>query len=741
MFLLDQLPVSALEKSGLKIRPEELLRLSRSVVQVSSGGTGSFVSSRGLVVTNHHVAYRCIAALGSRKEHLGLLERGHTAATQADELPCPGYDLLVVDQVRDVTADVLAAVKPAMSWTARFEAIRLRKEDLVQSCERDGAHICEVAALDGGTGHLLTVYRRIRDVRLVYAPPKALGKFGGDVDNWMFPRHTADFAFLRAYVGPRGEPAPAAKENVPLSTPIHLDLSLDGVREASLVTVIGFPARTSRHATSHAVRFYRDDQLPAAIALLDGLIGVLRSKMAADEDVQRKYAALESGLQNGRKYYEMSRQGFVRWKTLENKLEMERVIRQRSASDTRTLHAMDDLLRRIGQIFARYRTYHQKLAALSRLSGFACPTVRVAFDLAKWAKEKAKADRMRKDERYKDKNVYRIKEASARLEKEINLAAEKALLLFVLRHGEKLAPAERPKATAALLRWSRAELGRLRASARGQGEAFAVAYRESFGVAPAPDALETAVDMMYGGTQLVGKTEDPKEIDRAVKLRARLFELPAAALTKLGDPLVSFGQHIEAELTALKEGPYREVEQHLGALLHPRWVKEILRPSYPDANYTVRLSLGSVRDYRSAETGKTHRHLSTLSGLLAKDQGVFPFAVPARLKAAFPHRMRSPYVDPRVKDIPVNFTTTLDTTGGNSGSPVLDDHGRLVGLLFDGTPESILSDWQFLEGAQRSICLDLRFALYLVTLDQNQRLLSELGAGRTKAQPSAAQTR
>ena len=213
MFLLDKLPAEGLKKSGLKIDARDLRARARAVVLVGSGGTGSFVSPRGLLVTNHHVAYRCIAALGARPEHLGLLERGHLARSEIEELSCPGYDLLVVVDVRDVKQEVLSAVKPKMGWAARFEAIRLKREDLVEACEKDGQHVCEVAPLDGGAGFTLSVYRRIRDVRLVYAPPEALGKFGGDVDNWMFPRHTADFSFLRAYVAPDGSAGAAGRSN------------------------------------------------------------------------------------------------------------------------------------------------------------------------------------------------------------------------------------------------------------------------------------------------------------------------------------------------------------------------------------------------------------------------------------------------------------------------------------------------------------------------------------------------
>jgi hypothetical protein len=715
MFLLDKLPAESLKKAGLKIPPQDLRARSGAVVLVGSGGTGSFVSPRGLLVTNHHVAYRCIAALGARPEHLGLLERGHVARSEAEELSCPGYDLLVVVEVRDVKQEVLGAVKPRATWAQRFEAIRLKREELVEACEKDGRHVCEVAPLDGGASFTLSVYRRIRDVRLVYAPPEALGKFGGDIDNWMFPRHTADFTFLRAYVAPDGPAAPYAKGNVPLRTSQHLALSRDGLREGSFVAVEGFPARTSRHAASPAVRFYVEQQLPSVIDLLQGLVGVLTAQRGSSPDAKRKYAALDAGLQNALKYYEMSRRGFERYRTLERKLEAEKALRARLAGDAPRLKSMDDLLTRMGQVLGRYQRVFRRYALLSRLVGMGCPSLRVAHDLARWAREKQKPNRMRKEERYKDKNLFKIKEASERLDKEIGLPVEQALLLHLLREGEKLPAAERPRSTRALLRWARS-------AAKAKAGA---------------DPLSHAVELLFARTRLLAHSDKfgegrsgatkADDVTLAARLRGELFDAEPAGVKAHPDPLIRYAREVETELHALREGPVKEKDEYLDALLQPGWVDEVLRPDYPDANFTIRLTFGSVRDYRSTETGKTHRYMSTVAELLAKDKGKTPFLVPPWLKAAFPSRLTSPFVDRASKDIPVNFTATVDTTGGNSGSPVLDDRGRLVGLLFDGTPESILSDWQFLQTEQRSICLDIRFALYLAGVQKNTRLLAELG--------------
>jgi Peptidase S46 len=724
MYLLDKLPVERLKKSGLKIPPAELTRLSRAVVQVARGGTGSFVSPDGLLVTNHHVAYGCLARLGARKEHLGLLDKGYLAKQRTDELNCPGYDLLAVREVRDVTAEVLKVLKPRMHWSKRFEAIRLRKADLVKACEKGGKQICEVAAMDGGNSYLLSVYDRIRDVRLVYAPPKALGKYGGDVDNWIFPRHTADFTFLRAYVDKQGQGATFAAGNVPMKTPVHLKVSPHGVRRGSLALVVGFPGRTSRHVTSHAARFYVEQQVPGALKLLQGLVGVVHGRQKASADAKRKYAGLEAGLQNALKYYGMSLKGFKKWRVLERKLEQEQALAQELKGDRKRGAQYRKLLGQIGGVYGKYRKVFPRYVAAQRLIRVA-GSLRVAYTIVKWGKEKAKPERMRKEQTYKDKNIYRLQGAAKRLDLEVEAETEKALLLYVLRELEQLPAGQRLKSTAKLLRWEAAKVKEAR-----RIKLWDQHFKKTWGVAWSKDRLENAVNMLYGGTRLLARSAGPKELDRAAKVRAELLAAKPAAIKRDKDPLLRFARDLEAELHALKEGPFKEVEQRLKTKLHPQWVKEVKKPSYPDANFTARLTLGSVRDYTASATGRKHRYITSLSGLIKKDKGKFPFLVPANVKAAFPGRMKSAQVDRQIKDIPANFTTTLDTTGGNSGSPVLDDKGRLVGLLFDGTPESILSDWQYLPDEQRSICMDIRLALYLAGVEGATRVLQELGARR-----------
>ncbi|MBW2736263.1 MAG: S46 family peptidase, partial [Deltaproteobacteria bacterium] len=728
--LLDKLPAKDLKRSGLKIPVAKLGELSRAVVQVARGGSGSFVSKEGLLVTNHHVAYGCLTRLDAKKAHKGLMQRGYIATSRAKELPCPGYDMLVVERMEDVTAKVKEGLPRGSrrNFKARFKQLRRAKEALRVACEEEQkGSVCEVSQMDGGRLYYLSVYKRIRDVRLVYAPPAALGKFGGDIDNWMFPRHSADFTFLRAYTNAKGMGASYAKGNVPLSTPVHLTVSKQGVKKKSLVLVMGFPGRTSRHAASHRVRYQQAFVMPQVLKLFEGALKVLATRAAQSDEAKRKYASLDARLNNGLKYFKMSKAGFTKWKLLENKLAAEAALKK---SERFNKAGGAGIFAEMGRIYAKAQRLSGTYSNLEWLTRMVS-TVRVAYNITRWGREKGLADTERPDNPYKDKNVYRFKEAAQRLEAETEPQTERALLTYFIRQAQQLPRHQRVEAVTWLMGWARKEERATRRAAKKAGmkdtKAF---YTKRYGVKPSEDVLERAVQMVFAKSQLVQQSGDKKAI-AAVAFRKKAFTLDAKALSKLKDPLLIFASKLDKQKKELRDGPFAVMEKYLGAVLRERWV-EAKGSSYPDANFTLRLSYGSVRDYTATATGKTHRYITALTGVVAKHQGKKPFNVPSFLREA--HKKgagkASPYRDAEIDDVPVDFTCTLDTTGGNSGSAVLDDHGRLVGLLFDGTPESILSDWQYLHKEQRSIVVDIRYALFLAQLQGAKALLEELAVSR-----------
>jgi hypothetical protein len=728
MYPLDQTgswPVEQMKKAGLKISPEKLLDLKKAVAQVAQGGSGSFVSDKGLLVTNHHVAYGCLARLNGTDEHKGIMQKGFVAQSMKDEISCPGYDLMVVVEVRDITGEVEGVLRKGSKGHRRFEAIRLAKEKLEKKCQaEEEGRICEADSLDGGRFYHMMVYKRIRDVRLVYAPEEDIGKFGGDVDNWMYPRHTGDYTFLRAYVDAKGNGAPYSADNVLYKPAAHLEVSPDGVKMGDLVLVMGFPARTRRNFPSASARYSVEQDMPLRSEIYKGILDIIAEVGKKDEQSARRYQGLEAGLNNAVKYYEESEAGFEKWKVVDKFAEREKKVEEALKDGERArdfklvLEEIDKQYGRYGKVYKRH-FFLQRLAWMVRSLG-------TAYDIARWTEERTKPDEDRKDAEYKNKNVYRVFEGSDRLDDQITIPAERAILTYLLKDSEKLPKNERIRSVKKFLAWGKREAKKVKKEAAKAKKDFAQYYEELTRAKPSDDPVETAVDLAYARTKLIARDAAAGELDRALFQRRSLFYNEPEEARRFKDPLLDFARDLAKEKKAIDEGPYRAIEEIFDTELRPEFA-ELIEAPYPDANFQLRLSFGKVDDYTAAADGKRHRYLTDLKGVIAKDKGEYPFRVPSKLKEAAQGDIGRFY-DKNIGDIPVNFTTTLDTTGGNSGSPVLDAQGRLVGLLFDGTPESILSDWQFLPDSQRSICLDIRYALFLADkVHGADNILKEMG--------------
>ncbi len=729
MYLLHEasrLDWRALKRRGMKLTPAQLKALTPAIVQLARGGTGSFVSPDGLIVTNHHVAYRCLVQLDG-SSHPGILDRGYVAKTRKAELPCPSYDMLATQQVTDVTAKVLSAVKPGMSPEKRALAIRVQRRTLERDCEKTRGRICQVRPLNGGAGFTLSIYKRIRDVRLVYAPPKALGKFGGDVDNWRYPRHTADFSFLRAYVSPKGAGRAHHARNVPYHPKRWLKVATTGIRRNQLTFVMGFPGRTMRHATYARARYQRDHVMRRKARMFRALLGVLPKTGLT----HRRYGSLDAGLNNAAKYYEDSLKQFRDFNLLVRKRAQQRDwLRKGSRAP------LQKLLTRISSIYTDAAKHSDRALMLTYLGSRIVRSLSTAVDIVRWSRLRRVPDLRREGERYRDKNLYRVYQQSDLLEKMTTPQGERALLHGLLGYAMTLPKAQQPQVLAWLRGYGTQALKRLTRQARRKRQPLAKAFAKATGgtLRPAGPArsVHAALDFVYARTKLYPRRVDnARAVARAVRARKRWFKASAAKVKRGRDPLLQLAVRLVDEQDRLRKGPLKVYLKVLAPILRPRLVKQFIRPRYWDANFTLRVSFGTVKDYTESATAKRWRYVSRLTWLIRKGRGKVPFLVPNRLRAVYKRRDFGRWVDPVIKDVPVDFTTTLDTTGGNSGSPVLNGRGELVGLLFDGTPESILSDWQYLERKQRSICVDIRVVLFLADkVDHATAVLRELGLAR-----------
>lgn len=696
MWLPSQLPriAPALEAAGLETPPASFADLTGDPMGaiVSLGGcSASFISPEGLVATNHHCAYGTIQFNSTPERN--LLAEGYVASSHADELPAaPGARVYVTVAVEDVTRDVLDSVPADADGAARFAAVEEAEKRLIADCEKSAGHRCKVAAFYGGTEYLLYDQLEIRDVRLVYAPPSSIGKFGGDVDNWMWPRHTGDFSLYRAWVGPDGLPADPSPDNIPY-TPRHwLSVGTDGVEAGDFVMVVGFPGRTSRYRLASEVEEAITWTYPQRIARRQESLEIIERETAGLPEVEIAYAATVSGINNGLKNAQGMVAGFARSDSVARKRALEAELQAWIEADPERQARWGDALPVLEALLAQQRAHRerdQELGSLryNQLMSAAATAYRVA-------REREKPDTERKLG-YQERDMRRIKARIERSARSFDPRVDMALLQRTLKHYAALPQSER---LAVLDEW--------------------------FGLEGAEDPatqIAGVLHRMYIATDLTD-----------ADARLALLDLDRAELEASEDPFVRLAVAMYPTELALEA----EDEALDGRLLEarPRFMEALLafqtaqgREIYPDANGTLRVTFGTVRGYVPRD-GVFYLPFTTAEGIAAKATGIEPFDAPAPLLEAVAAGDYGPYASEEIGSLPVNFLSDVDTTGGNSGSATIDGRGHFVGLLFDGNWESMISDWDFLPQVTRSIHADVRYMLWVMDrIDGAHHLLEEMG--------------
>jgi len=692
----QQLPEIAaqLRKAGLELDPSKLTSLTEHPMNavISLGGcTASFVSPNGLIVTNHHCAYGSIQYNSTADRN--LLEEGFYAAGIEDELPAaPGSRVFVTVEFRDVSDAVLSGLSDTLSGLDRYKKIEQREKELVADCEKEPGYRCRVASYYGGLSFYLVRQFEIRDVRLVYAPPSGIGKFGGDIDNWMWPRHTGDYSFYRAYVGPDGKTAAYAKENVPFRPKHYLRVSAGGVKEGDFVMVAGYPGATSRYRLAAEVESAFKWGYPTRIEAYREWLGVIDRVTQGRPDVRLRYAALESGLNNTLKNNEGMIEGFAKSPMLAEKRQLERDFQNWIASDpTRKARLAPVYEQLVAEIQAgealRERDLYYALVGRSSMLG-------AARQLYRLSRQKQKPD-MERDPGYQQRDFERIREGLAQIDRRYHPDVDRAVLEhFLLRYQERVPAASRVKP---LDDWFS-----LRA---GQDVTAQVRQR---------------LEKMYAETKL-GDTSQ----------RLALLDATPAQLEASSDPFIRLAVALYPVDEAMQEQDQERAgrvqllsSRYMGALIE--YLKGQGKAVYPDANGTLRVTYGNVKGYIPRDA-VIYKPFTFIEGILEKDTGVEPFNTPAKALEAMRSRRFGRWIMPGTDSVPVNFLSTVDTTGGNSGSPTLNARGELVGLLFDGNYESMISNWDFMPEITRSIHVDFRYVLWCMEeVDKADRLLKEM---------------
>jgi hypothetical protein len=696
MWMPSQLPELAreLEAAGLEIDAASLADLTAhpmGAVVWLGGCTASFVSNQGLVATNHHCAFGSIQH--NSTEENNILEHGFLARSLEEELPgAPGSRVLVTVKVEDVTERILASVPEGATGKERYDAIEAAEKALIAECEEQDGVRCRVRSFYGGLRYQRFTQLEIRDVRLVYAPALSVGKYGGDVDNWMWPRHTGDFALLRAYVGPDGMPADPAPENVPYRPQHWLRLSVDGVNDGDFVMVAGYPGRTNRYRLADEVEYRVNSYYPLARAVFGEVLASAERAVAEYPDAKLKAEPMLSGLNNMTKNYEGMLAGFERTDVVAAKRELEAGLAAWIAADpereARYGGALDELR---GLVAKEQRNSERDLywGGVRRWSLLSSAT-----RLYRLAHEHRKPDAERKPG-YQDRDLRRMRKRMERMERTYDARVDRHMIRDRIRMYVTL-PAEKRVAV----------------------------FDEHFGIGV--DGLDEAkldqiLEAMYAKTGL-------EDLDT----RLGWMDAPVEAFEESEDPFIGLAiklypidLEMEGEEEALS-GDFKEARPRLMEALIAYQQSRGL-PVYPDANSTLRVTTGHVAGYRPHD-GVFYEPFTTLEGLLEKETGVEPFNSPAAVLEAIRAGDHGPYGQQNLGSVPLDFLSTLDTTGGNSGSPTLNGRGELVGLLFDGAWESLLSDWHYEPERVRSIHTDVRYMLWVMDrVDRAHHLLQEMG--------------
>jgi hypothetical protein len=656
--------------------------------------SGAFVSPEGLIATNHHCVVGALQRSSTPAKN--RLEEGHLAAARADELwNGPASRVYVTLSVKEVTDAMRGGLDRVPSDLERARLLQSRVKERTARCERPGVR-CTLHPFFEGARWFEIVQLEIQDVRLVFAPPEAVGNYGGETDNWTWPRHAGDFAFLRAYVGPDGKPAPHAKENVPFRPERWLATSSRGASEGDLVFVAGYPGKTMRHATLREVRAEMEWALPRKVRRSREMLRLLSEVSAGAEDTEIRVAGRVRQLANGMKNAEGVLEGAARGGLLAAKAAEERALAALAERDPRLGEALRGALSTLDELAADEERTRERDATFRALTHDST-LLSAARILWRVAEERPRRD-LDRDREFQARDWAKLRETLARMEHTVDLRADRALLRHALLEAARLPEGQRIAPLDA-----------------------AVGLAPGAGDDAAGRAVDAFLDRLYAGTRLH---------DTATRLA--LFERRTKDLARTGDTFLAlyaalrpFEARLEDEERArdgarARAGPIRAraLELRAGGLLAP------------DANRTLRVTYGVVKGV-SPRDGVLYTPQTTLAGLLAKHRpGDAEFDVPAAVReaiAAERARGEGPWVDPKLGDVPVNFLSSVDTTGGNSGSAVLNDRGELVGLLFDGTWETIASDYLYDAASTRSIQVDSRYLLwYLGAVANARHLLDEL---------------
>jgi hypothetical protein len=689
-----------LKALGLAIDPaslaDPLSPVLGAVVNVG-GCSASFISPDGLIITNHHCVQGPLQFNSTPAQN--RVEDGFLAKTRADEPSGgPSERVYVAQAFLDVTDEIQGGLDAIADPAQRFLEIERREKALIAGCEKGRPAIkCKTGNFFRGHEWQLIEYLEIQDVRLVYVPHRAVGNYGGEIDNWAWPRHTADFAMLRAYVGKDGQPAPYAKDNVPYRPKHWLRVQPKGVASHDLVFSMGYPGITRRLETMAETRRAVEWEWPRFIARSEEKMAMLNELVALGGETAIKAGVAKQTVQNYLEKTQGMHAGLTAGGAAARKEAEDAAFDAWAKADPARAMYREARVAIDAELAAGWSTSEEDLTFEELTKGAAVvrsvSPMDAAMQIVRMAEERPKPDAERKTG-FQDRDLALTLAKMQAFGKKYDRVIDRRLMRATIQHALALPPARRP--------W----LAALVTPKRGK---------------PVDDAaIDAALDRLYGGTKL----EDPAVI-------ARLYQTATTkSLEASKDPFIKL---------ALAFRPYARAAENAEnarkgklALLYPVYMAGLLASQNgkvaPDANGTLRISFGTVSGFQPRPDGPVYTPFTTAREILAKNTGKEPFDAPPALLAAIKAGAWGPYASPELGELPADFISSLDTTNGNSGSPVVNARGELVGVGFDRNLDGVASDVVYNPANTRVIAADIRYLLWIMdAVDGADHLLEEIG--------------
>ncbi|NEU07090.1 S46 family peptidase [Flavihumibacter sp. R14] len=692
MFPLSEISKLDLKKAGLKIDQKDIynpdgVSLIDALVNVG-GCTGSFVSDEGLIVTNHHCAFSAVQLASTPEKD--YLTNGFVARQREQEIEAKGLTCRITDSYEDVSSKVLGAVSNETDPVNRIKIINDQMRILAEQAEKADPSIkAEVSEMFIGKSYVLFRYKTIQDVRLVYIPQRSIGEFGGETDNWVWPRHTGDYSFMRAYVAPDGSPAKFSKDNVPYKPKKFLKVNPKGVNEEDFVFILGYPGRTFRHRPAQFIKYQEDFLLPYVSELYDFQNKVMEEAGKNDKITELKLATRIKRNANTLKNYRGKLKGLSGLQLVEQKRKEDAALSQFINSNAEVKQKYGTLMSDIDKLYGQIFSDASQDMWLSQIYT-STSLVNIARQVNNFKQSLAAQPAASRTEFY-NSNIAKLEQAVKNIYNSYDLGTDRTIFKRMITDASALPQNQRIKAV--------------------------------------DKQLSKGFDKKEQVNKFVESTlQYTKLKDASYTLNTLLKS--QKAITEYNDPLLAFEQELSAEANQLKTEKDRRnglLNKLMGDYVAVK--EQFLKKDFiPDANSTLRLTYGYVRGYSPADASYM-KPFTSVKGIIEKGSTNNPeFAYPPQIKDLWLAKDFGIFAKKDMNDVPVALLYDMDTTGGNSGSPIMDANGQLIGVNFDRAYEATINDYAWNPAYSRSIGVDIRYVLWVASkIDKADFLLKEMG--------------